>query len=44
MVCTARVAKKSLPVMEGNPIQTGNGYLIHSFPKVAILFNFNYTT
>ena len=29
MVCTARVAKKSLPVMEGNPIQTGNVYLIH---------------
>ena len=29
MVCTARVAKKSLPVMEDNPIQTGNVYLIH---------------
>ena len=29
MVCIARVAKKSLPVMEDNPIQTGNGYLIH---------------
>ena len=29
MVCTARVVKKSLPVMEDNPIQTGNVYLIH---------------
>ena len=29
MFCIARVATESLPVIEDNPIQTGNGYLIH---------------